>query len=493
MKNQELCDDKYLDDPRTKSHPEVEKTTYLTSHLLRTARKKTGMPQLPKHIKERLIELIGKDDYEWFTSEVEKAVSAKTEGEAIRITKGIEEQRKKHISSLPSLPESTPMYSVQHSGNAQEEMPDEPEEDEIEEAIDEEMNKEDGQGQKSEGEEKRDEKPSDKTKTDKTESEEEIEGDGEDERGSAEGGDYEEPSDEGGSDTGSNLESLTKELEEEIEQEIKQETEIINNNEVLGKFESYKTPDDKKEEEYYIDKGNKINTNSLEPIANRTAHLFKVISQYGNGWNHNQTRGRLEMHKLTSLYGSNQPKLFRKKTETNKTDIATVVLIDGSASMQDQGRSFAASKSAYILSRAMELCEYKMEIVVFGACCSNSVIGIKSFEQNLQFAKPRFVTYDSGYSTPLFEALQGAYKSLENIEAKRKLIFIVTDGRPDNPPACNSIMREIKSRGIEIMSVIINCPNARGIFPNSIIIRNDVEKIPEKLSEVIKNVLKTLR
>ena len=65
----------------------------------------------------------------------------------------------------------------------------------------------------------------------------------------------------------------------------------------------------------------------------------------------------------------------------------------------------------------------------------------------------RFAGLDVGGTTPLSEALCNVAMALSQTKEKRKIVIVITDGRPDNIAQSAEILRRLKSSGVEVFGI----------------------------------------
>jgi len=438
----------------------------LTMELIfREAKKTTGTPQLPPEIHQYLKDEL-KDDYKWLLNKTRKAVETKNHSELLALTIQIDNKLNKLFpkqniyEKFPKVTNS-PIASIDNCGNTSLKVPNlSKQEEELVKELEKQLEK----------------KSKDKKEEKQKEQKEEVKGtgDGEEEKGK-------------GTGTGDLILSIEEDLKNEAKNEIQQETETLSSGVVDKDFSLYGD-----EAEWYWGRSEKpISTTNIEPIAKRIAHLFKTIAQSGDGWSHNQTRGKLEMHKITTLLTSTeQPRVFKRKQRKENIDLSVAILLDASGSMQHM--KYKATKSAYIMSKALELGNYKSEVVQFFGHGKN-FIGLKSFNQRLDYAKNEFKPMGSG-GTPLLNALKGADKSLSRLDSNRKLVMVVTDGRPNKTNLCKKKIREMEKKGIIVIGLLLGYRDWHGIFnPKHKLSCKEVEELPPKMTGVIKEVLMTIK
>lgn len=281
------------------------------------------------------------------------------------------------------------------------------------------------------------------------------------------------------------LDNIMEQLEAESEMEIISENAELKSNHIEKDFSSY---DHKSRNPFY--RNNPISFKDTEGPARRIAHLFKSLADTGDNWQHRKTRGVLEMHNLTSTFSptSDRPRVFRKFSRDEEVDLSAVLLIDASGSMGYD--AYKATKSAYIIARALELNKFKNEVGYF---FGHEFYGVKSFNQTLNYAQKDFIPLASG-GTPLLNALKGAEKSLSKQASKRKIIIVVTDGYPDRQYECIQKIKELERKGILVMGICMGKSARKEIFnPKHAVSSASVEQLPIQMTKVIKEVLLSIK
>jgi len=426
----------------------------LADYMLRIAKMPTGMePPSVKNIEKLKKKLKG--DFNFFSDRTIKAVNANTEEEAIAYTKEIEERWIKVFGDKKRFPAvaRTPFSSIaQKKSKRGKPMPPQlpskkSKQQQMEQKIKKHIGKSKGD-QPAYGGDKKSAKELHKELKDKAK----------------------------------------KDLKKEIKEEYKSETKELNKGTVKGDFSSYDKITTKKA------RREPIYTTPLETLARRIHHKFKLIAQSGKGWQRNQPRGKIDSANLYKVPVSknNSPKIFKAIKQKNKTDISVVILLDISGSMS--GSCNTATQATYVIARALEMGDFNSEIVGFGTGYGG-LMGIKSFNQSTFYSKKDFIPRSDG-GTPLFIALEGAQKSLDRIDSKRKIIIVITDGQPNTgggPEECKEKIKQIEKDGISVVGLLINIDDSEHIFHKKRSFRlDDVREIYQKMTMIIKNVLLTI-
>lgn len=463
----------------------------LSDFMLRFAKLTTGMP--PPDIKNiNKLKKKLKEDYDFFYDKTLKAVGATTEEEAINYTREIEEKWVKLFGNKKSLPSlfQTPFSSISQKqnkrGKAKPMPPQMPRnKNEKEEQLKQKMKQQSGDPNTTEKDSKN-AKESDVAK--KLSKDAEAKGKKE---GEGKGHEKDDTKDKSIKDIHDELKKEAKEdLEKETKAEYGQETEEIKKGTINGKFNDYigiKEIEPEKEEQIY--------TQPLDALANKIHHKFKIIAQTGKSWKRNQKRGKIDSSKLYRVHTSKNesPRVFKSQKPKDKTDISAIILLDISGSMGNIAKT--AIESCYVIAKALELGKFNCEIVGFGHG-RGSLLGIKSFNQTIKYAKNNFCPMAFG-GTPLYPALKGAQSSLSHVDSKRKVIFVITDGEPNEgggPEECRIKIKEIEKEGINVVGLLINNADSEKIFNRKRQFRiDDVREIPVKMTIIIKSILLAIR
>ena len=510
--------------------------------ILRESMKKTGAPPLPKKVHNQLKQELG-NDYNWFLEKTREAVETRTERQAARITKKIEEQirivcQKNSTDNFDNVSATSPV-STEHCGDDAENMPRENQQSEelaeqIMDSLQSIQDQEDEEYDEDENEENTNEIPEQDDDIinntlpiiddDSPEQEDEDDDDIDDTNDISkdeheEDQDIDDESDEHENDEDDNekdddieidstvenfVQVMSNQLEHEAGEEIMNESETIKSCEASPDFSSYFEKDNglSTMSNRYDIAGEPINTVSLDPLALRLSQIFKIIAQRGDGWSHHQTRGKLEMHRLPSIATSpTNMRVFKRKVKKEFADLSVIILLDGSGSMHSIERQ--ASETAYVIAKSLELGKYNVEVVVFAVRNTDydyDIYGIKSFNQKMEYAKNKFAPISSGDSTPILPALFGAEKSFSKIQSKRKLLFVITDAAPNDYDSstsheeyiqkCKQEINRLESKDISVVGIMLGCNDNYELFRKGKKFRcNDITDLPNQMSTVIKNVL----
>ena len=487
---------------------EYNMTQVIGSVMLRSAKKRTGIPQYDQETLRKIVDLIGIDNYEYFKKRTRDAIDCKTEDEAAEIGKEIQSRLYDLTkTTLNQNISNSSQKSLERTSSLARQMPKE-KSDEISELLDSQSDELVDDDSKQEEQNKDDTNDADAENDDSeiTLSEEstyKISPDRENKLPNLQ----------------KQIDNLLEQIEDtvttEVQRELTNENDILKSGEADSSFPDYDIDeeDDKnfKPRTKYGSKIVHVDSIKLESQARKIARQFRVIAEKGDGWLHNQKRGKIDMHQINRLFNNNnkQPAIFRKKDKIAGTDLAVSILLDASGSMSES--RYTATDVSYILSRALEIGNYKSEVVQFGMKHSGGYSrhgyvtgykadcrGVKSFNQKTQYAIKRYIPAAQGL-TPLLAALEGSEKSLQRQSARRKVVLVVTDGNPyvadvdhnEYIDKCRTKVTEMKKRGYIVIGVGIQTLNLRldRVFDNSVNCRN-VNELESKITNIMKNIIR---
>lgn len=494
--------------------------------LLRQAKKSTGIPQPPKEMINKLIDMIGTSAYNKLMKLTKKAVLTEDKEVLYYTTyelynfinslfNGFTKQYTNNVSK-------TSTHSVENCGAATRTMQEQSEVDKqhqesIEEALEvqaEELNEshdtQDGSMELPVS------TPSTEAKEDET-----VEGDGQgddlkisepvdedsdvgEESYTEDYDDYEEDLNNitGGDSSSNILSSIEESLENIAEDELMVERQMLQQDDIIGNFDSY----DRANSNYsknILNRCRKVNLVGCDNHAKRITHVMKAIAQPGHKWSSNHTRGTLDLTKLVRTVGgnTNQPKVFKKYHFQNGVDLAATILLDASGSMSSNigkrgerhNTAFIATQAAYTIAKALDECDYKNEVVYFNG---STEFGVKAFNQKIDYTKNNFRAVAYG-GTPLARSLKGARKSLQKQNSKQKVVFVVTDGAPKNPSICSKIINQMEREGVIVIGIIIGYGNLDVDryfkFFNHKVSCNNVLQLTNKMDVAIRKILLSMR
>ena len=156
-------------------------------------------------------------------------------------------------------------------------------------------------------------------------------------------------------------------------------------------------------------------------------------------------RGRLNTHSLYRLKTGN-PSVFMKEEERQGISTAVHLLLDASGSMSGKKMQLA-SLACYAVAKALETIQGISVGVSFFPASSDSY-NIGSIVRHGERVNDRFAVEAQG-TTPLAEALWWTLQTLGRRKETRKIVLILTDGRPHSLEAAERAIGSILKCGFE--------------------------------------------
>ena len=183
------------------------------------------------------------------------------------------------------------------------------------------------------------------------------------------------------------------------------------------------------------------------------------------------------------------PRVFDRIREHPNTATAVHILLDMSGSMRGV-RETVAGESAIALFLALEsLPDCNPALSIFRG--RGKTVGIFRHGERLnESTKPRLSEIAASGGTPLLPALADVLVELSMTKEKRKVIFVITDGDPDNPMETHRLVQAIEaSSDVEIVGVVI-ASDTTWLFEKSVRL-DDVSTLSDVLFGLAKDMALT--
>ncbi len=186
-------------------------------------------------------------------------------------------------------------------------------------------------------------------------------------------------------------------------------------------------------------------------------------------------------------------KVFRRQDETIKVNARLAVLIDASSSMLGD-RLQTALKAALAMDLSLDQIDgVRTSISVFPARVSahgqydrHGVKVLKEFEDDVRVAAGRVASVKAQGSTPMAGALLHACAQLDEFDEGRRIVLVITDGKPDRLNECLAVMRycdpDIEFVGIGIKQDLSN------LFKTFVELKS-IDDLPRKSMELVRGML----
>lgn len=196
---------------------------------------------------------------------------------------------------------------------------------------------------------------------------------------------------------------------------------------------------------------------------------------------------RVAAHRLWRLRANGDTAVFRKRAEREGTNIAVQILLDRSSSM-DHGDRFEVARDvtmalATALNRMMGVTSAVDVFPGTGAAAKS----ILPFGGMLNKARDEMACIQPEGGTPLAGALDLVRPLLLRQSRLRKVIIIITDGRPGNPRMAQTEIDICREMGIEVYAIGIGI-DVSALIPNSTKV-DDVQALPTAVTSLFENML----
>jgi len=114
----------------------------------------------------------------------------------------------------------------------------------------------------------------------------------------------------------------------------------------------------------------------------------------------------------------------------------------------------------------------------------------KDWDESMLRALPRFSRVQSTGGTPLSDGIQYALTSLSYRPERHRIVFVVTDGWPDNQAVVTRQIRIAREAGVHIVGVGISsgCTAVKGLFPTHVSVHNLAE-LPKEMMKILSAIM----
>ena len=181
--------------------------------------------------------------------------------------------------------------------------------------------------------------------------------------------------------------------------------------------------------------------------------------------------GRLDGRRLVQAHMGN-PRVYRRRQQQTIPFPAVGLVVDGSSSMRGREMELALQASA-VLAETNQVLNVRTGIHVFAG---DQVEQIKGYDQPLVQVKEYLAGVQASGGTPMADALWAAGCALARQREKRKLLFLITDGAPNDAQATIEIADMLQRSQIEIYGVGIGS-HAVERFCNHAAVVNDATDV----------------
>ncbi|MFL7885680.1 VWA domain-containing protein [Proteus mirabilis] len=216
---------------------------------------------------------------------------------------------------------------------------------------------------------------------------------------------------------------------------------------------------------------------------------------------------RIKSSKLAGVKTGNT-NIFKTKNVIQSPNCACSILLDTSSSMHEY--HFDTSRIRAALSSVIAVLEGLNISGVSTACYAFPFYVEESNSLLVQTMKPRYTPLRASISqgvfthkgclgsTPLAESLIPVISEIALSREKKKIIFIITDGEPNDDKKTKEIINSATIEGIEVCTFVLNEDGAneayfKGIFGKNTIFINNFNEIEQSILQMCANLIVTAR
>lgn len=205
---------------------------------------------------------------------------------------------------------------------------------------------------------------------------------------------------------------------------------------------------------------------------------------------------RFDVARLHSIANGNT-RIFRKEIEHRMPNTSVQLLVDLSGSMRIvsghsgfKTNAQIAQETALALALALKpIAGVKTNVTYFsGKGDVNPFTDVLTGEQDVIHNIDNFFSCGPIGSTPLTEGLWFTASRLLKQKEDRKILFVITDGEPDNKDSSKHVMDLISKTDIKTIGIGINTHAVKTLFKESIVI-NDISDLQNSLFDSMRNAL----
>jgi cobalamin biosynthesis protein CobT len=203
-----------------------------------------------------------------------------------------------------------------------------------------------------------------------------------------------------------------------------------------------------------------------------------------------RTGNHIDTKKIYRLQ-SGDTRVFDKRVDGVALNTAVHLLIDRSGSMS--GRIGMALDATLALHLSMDgIKGVSSSVAAFPHHIPNqgsdNVLLIADFGESPKRTAGRYGAIGVTGSTPMSEAMMWCAHRLWSRREERKILFVATDGGPDDLESAKAVIKSMQSKGIEVIGLGINYDTSHLIMESKMI--SDIREMPAAVFEMLGSKLK---
>lgn len=183
-------------------------------------------------------------------------------------------------------------------------------------------------------------------------------------------------------------------------------------------------------------------------------------------------------------------RVFRKKSPTTGVDVAVEVLLDQSLSMKRDLQTAASSALAF--AQALQRISGVQTAIDLFPGHGAAVESLLKFRQNPAKVAGRLRSLTADGGTPMGQAIEAVLPGLLDRPVHKRVLFIITDGEPDNFAYARRVIRGAQQNGVDVIGIGIGMKGKRAIgilLPERSVAVSSARELPDALGNLFKTKL----
>ena len=222
-------------------------------------------------------------------------------------------------------------------------------------------------------------------------------------------------------------------------------------------------------------------------VKQQTAELRRRLTELLRAQARSKRKFVTEGHRLArnrlARIAVGDPAVFERRKKGFVPDASVMLLIDRSGSMTTEiGLAIEAAAAAGLALEKVNGVKSAISAFPYG----NSVGLLKDFGESVNKAMDVFPLVTANGSTPLAEAMLWSGWKLMSQKTQRKVLFVLTDGDPNNRVSATLMTDMLQKHGIEIMGIGIN--HTINLFKEQRRIDN-IKDLPSAVFEMLEDAM----
>lgn len=182
-----------------------------------------------------------------------------------------------------------------------------------------------------------------------------------------------------------------------------------------------------------------------------------------------------------------EPDIFKREQKSVDVFTAVQVLLDRSGSMGDRIKD--AMRAALAIGLALEqIPDVRVAVACFPGTAETRVIPLTHFGQSVRGTAGFYEAITASGGTPMTEAIYYGTYELIAVHEERKILFVVTDGAPNDRESCERALQAAERYGVEAYGIGIGTMANDDLFRHYAVI-NDILQLAPAMFQMLERAL----